>query len=634
MPKIRGGTNLLMNLLTVENLTKSFGEKLLFENISFGIEHGQKVGLIARNGAGKSTLIKMLAGHETPDSGRITMGNDVRISYLPQNPEMDERQSILDYIFDNPTDLMQLVKQYEDLSSGADQNRELLNQVVARMDELQAWNFESRIREILGKFDLNDLHQPIGQLSGGMRKKVAMSKALIEEANFIIMDEPTNHLDVTMIEWLENYLNRQNLSIFIVTHDRYFLDNVCNMIIELDNQTVYRYRGNYAYYLEKKAERVAVEKASLDKAKSLYTVELEWMRRQPQARATKAKAREDSFYAIEEKVKQKGEGETKSFDVHMQRLGGKILELNYITKSFGEQKILEDFTYTFKRGDRIGVLGKNGTGKSTLLRIIMGEMKPDKGKIVKGQTVEFGYFQQEGLPISEDKRIIEIVKDIAEQVEMKKGSMTPAQFLTYFNFHTDVHYNYFSKLSGGEKRKLYLLTVLLRNPNFLILDEPTNDLDIETLNRLEEFLLNYQGCLMIVSHDRYFMDHIVDHIFAFQGDGKVKDYYGNYSEYYRLMKLEEKKHKQNKEKAPEKPAVREKRPSNKPTYKQVKEFEALGEEIPKLEEEKELLIAKMNEGKGTPDEYRDWSNKVGELIRMIDQKTDRWLELSEVVEGE
>lgn len=621
-----------MNLLTVENLTKSFGEKLLFENISFGIEQGQKVALIARNGAGKSTIIKMLAGEDTPDSGRITMGNDVTISYLPQNPEMDENQSILDYLFDSGSDLIQLLRQYEDLNSGHIQNKELLNKVINRMDELQAWNFEAKIREILGKFDLNDLHQPISQLSGGMRKKVALSKALIEEANFIIMDEPTNHLDVNMIEWLENYLDRQNLTIFIVTHDRYFLDKVCNVILELDNQTLYRYKGNYAYFLEKKAERLAVEKASLEKAKSLYSVELEWMRRQPQARATKAKAREDAFFTLEDKVKQKGESNAKEFNVQMQRLGGKILELNYISKSFGEQKILEDFAYTFKRGDRIGVLGKNGSGKSTLLRIIMGEMKPDKGRIVKGQTVEFGYFQQEGLPIKEDKRIIEIVKDIAEQVEMKKGSMTPVQFLTYFNFHTDVHYNYFSKLSGGEKRKLYLLTVLLRNPNFLILDEPTNDLDIETLNKLEEFLLNYRGCLMIVSHDRYFMDHIVDHIFAFQGDGKVKDYYGNYSEYYRLRNLEEKKQKQNKPKTDEKPVKRDKKPSNKPTYRQIKEFEALGEEIPNLEKQKEMLINKMNEGNGTPEEYLEWSKKVGELIKLIDEKTDRWLELSEVIE--
>jgi len=623
-----------MNLLTVENLTKSFGEKLLFENLSFGIEAGQKVALIARNGAGKSTLIRILAGEEMPDSGKVTMGNDVTLSYLPQNPLMSDEQTILDYLFDSGNDLVVLLRQYEEIITGNAANPELLDKVVSRMDELQAWGFEAKIREILGKFDIIDLNQKIGTLSGGMRKKVALSKALIEEANFIILDEPTNHLDVTMIEWLENYLDRQNLSLFVVTHDRYFLDKVCNVILELDGRNIYRYKGNYAYYLEKKAERLALEKSGIDKARSLYSVELEWMRRQPQARATKAKAREDAFYAIEEKAKQKGEAETRDFNVKMQRLGGKILELNYISKKFGDQQILNDFTYTFNRGDRIGVVGKNGSGKSTLMRIIMGELKADKGKIVRGQTVEFGYFQQEGLPISEDKRIIEIVKEIGEQLEIKKGSMTPVQFLTYFNFHPDVHYNYFSKLSGGEKRKLYLLTVLLRNPNFLILDEPTNDLDIETLNKLEEFLLNYEGCLMIVSHDRYFMDHIVDHVFVFQGDGKVKDYYGNYSEFYRQLKIEEKRSKSEREKNAEKPVVREKKPSNKPTYKQIKEFESLGEEIQQMETHKAELVNKMNQGEGSPDDYRIWSNQVAELIRLIDEKTDRWLELSEIIEEE
>jgi len=627
-------TRYRMNLLTVENLTKSFGEKLLFENLSFGIEAGQKVALIARNGAGKSTLIRILAGEEMPDSGKVTMGNDVTLSYLPQNPLMSDEQTILDYLFDSGNDLVVLLRQYEEIITGNAANPELLDKVVSRMDELQAWGFEAKIREILGKFDIIDLNQKIGTLSGGMRKKVALSKALIEEANFIILDEPTNHLDVTMIEWLENYLDRQNLSLFVVTHDRYFLDKVCNVILELDGRNIYRYKGNYAYYLEKKAERLALEKSGIDKARSLYSVELEWMRRQPQARATKAKAREDAFYAIEEKAKQKGEAETRDFNVKMQRLGGKILELNYISKKFGDQQILNDFTYTFNRGDRIGVVGKNGSGKSTLMRIIMGELKADKGKIVRGQTVEFGYFQQEGLPISEDKRIIEIVKEIGEQLEIKKGSMTPVQFLTYFNFHPDVHYNYFSKLSGGEKRKLYLLTVLLRNPNFLILDEPTNDLDIETLNKLEEFLLNYEGCLMIVSHDRYFMDHIVDHVFVFQGDGKVKDYYGNYSEFYRQLKIEEKRSKSEREKNAEKPVVREKKPSNKPTYKQIKEFESLGEEIQQMETHKAELVNKMNQGEGSPDDYRIWSNQVAELIRLIDEKTDRWLELSEIIEEE
>jgi ABC transport system ATP-binding/permease protein len=623
-----------MNIISVENLTKSFGEKLLFENISFGIETGQKTALIARNGAGKSSLIRIMTGKDTPDSGKVTVGNDVRISYLPQNPGMNAAISILDYLFEADSEVMRLIRKYEQLSHSQVQNREMLAQVMNRMDELQAWNIEARIREILGKFDISNLDQIIGTLSGGMQKKVALAKALIGEANLIILDEPTNHLDVNMIEWLESYLDRQNLSIFIVTHDRYFLDKVCNTILELDNQTLYRYKGNYARFLEKKAERLAIEQTGLEKAKSLYSDELEWMRRQPQARATKAKAREDAFYSLEDKVKKgRAENEPREFGVQMQRLGGKILEMNYVSKKYGDQKLLEDFTYTFKRGDRIGVIGKNGSGKSTLLRIITGETEPDKGKIVKGQTVEFGYFRQEGLPIKEDKRIIDIVKDIAEQVEMKKGSMSPSQFLSFFNFHTDIHYNYFSALSGGEKRKLYLLTVLLRNPNFLILDEPTNDLDIETLNKLEEFLQNYPGCLMIASHDRYFMDHMVDHIFAFEGDGKVKDYYGNYSEYHRQKKLEEKISKNKQKQSSEKPLSRSKTPSNKPSYKQLKEYESLTVEIDHLEQQKEALLHKMNTGRGTSRELQEWSKQIAALFSTIDQKTDRWLELSEIMEA-
>jgi len=620
-----------MNYLAIENLTKSFGEKLLFENISFGIESGQKIGLIAKNGAGKSSLIKILTGSEDADSGNVTKGNSVKISYLPQNPEMSDSQTILDYLFDSENELIRLIRDYEDITTGVISDKKKLNEVINRMDELQVWNFESEIKEILGKFNITNLQQQIIELSGGTRKKVALAKALIEEVDLIILDEPTNHLDVTMIEWLENYLSRQHLSLFVVTHDRYFLDNICNEIYELENQTIYKYKGNYSYFLEKKAERLANEQIGLEKAQSLFYRELEWMRRQPQARATKAKAREDAFYQLQEKVNIRQEGPLKDFDIQMQRLGGKILELNNIYKNFGNQKILDDFTYTFKKGDRIGVIGKNGTGKSTLLRIIMGEVKPDKGRIITGKTVEFGYFQQEGLPIKDDKRIIEIIKDIAEEVEMKKGSMSPAQFLTYFNFNQNVHYNYFSKLSGGEKRKLYLLTTLLKNPNFLILDEPTNDLDIETLNKLEEFLRSFEGCLMVVSHDRYFMDHMVDHIFAFEGDGIIKDYYGNYSEYHRLKKIQEqiKKPKIVKEKtATDKPKLK----ANKFTYKQQKEFESIEAEIKILEAEKNDILVRLNKGSGTPEEFQSWSSRYAELIEVIDLKTDRWLELSELMD--
>lgn len=620
-----------MNILTVENLTKSFGEKLLFENITFGIESGQKIALIARNGAGKSSLIRIIAGKDMPDGGKVNMSNELRISYLPQNPDMNENSTILDYLFDSDNETVVLVKNYEEMVLEMSSGSGGLEKLINRMDELNAWNFESKIKEILGKFDIVNLKQRIGELSGGTRKKVALAKALIEEANLIILDEPTNHLDVTMIEWLENYLDRQSLSILIVTHDRYFLDNVCNEIIELENQTIYKYKGNYTYFLEKKAERLSIEKAGLEKTQSLYNRELEWMRRQPQARATKAKAREDAFYSLEERLKSKSESGQKDFDIQMQRLGGKILEMNNIDKRFGNNIILDDFTYTFNKGDRIGVIGKNGSGKSTLLKIIMGEIKPDKGKLVTGKTVEFGYFQQEGLPVLDDKRIIEIIKDIAEQVESKKGSMSPTQFLTYFGFHPNVHYNYFSNLSGGEKRKLYLLTTLLKNPNFLILDEPTNDLDIETLNRLEEFLQNYEGCLMIVSHDRYFMDHMVDHIFAFKGNGKIKDYYGNYSEYFQLKKLEEKtvKIKNEKEKT-----IRQKttqKTSNRPSYKDLREFESIERELSMLELEKKEILDMLNAGKGTSSEFQVWSVRINELIMLIDQKSDRWIELSELI---
>jgi ATP-binding cassette subfamily F protein uup len=621
-----------MNLLTVDNVTKSFGEKLLFENISFGISSGQKLALIARNGTGKTSLLRILTSAEPPDTGLVTIGNDVRISYLPQNPVMDESHTIMEYLFATGNKMMALLEQYTMLSSGHAFDKETTQHITAQMDELHAWNYEARIKEILSKFDIVDLQQTIGQLSGGMRKKVALAKALIDDAELVILDEPTNHLDVTTIEWIENYLNRQNLALLLVTHDRYFLDQVCNEILEIDNQTLYKYRGNYTYFLEKREERLANEKTEILKARASYRSELEWMRRMPQARATKAKAREDNFYRIEEKAKTSLGEQTRGFDVDMQRLGGKILELNNIEKAYGDKKLLNDFSYIFKKGDRIGVIGANGVGKSTLLQIIMEEVKPDKGRVVKGKTLEIGYFCQEGLPMKEDKRIIDIVKDIAEQVEFKKGSMTPTQFLSYFNFKTDIHYNYYSSLSGGERRKLYLLTTLLRKPNFLILDEPTNDLDIDTLNKLEEFLMGYEGCLMIVSHDRYFMDHVVDHIFAFEGDGRIRDYYGNYSEYARLRKLHEKKQKTALRPDAPRNETRSKTIAQKPSYKQIKEYENLTEKIDQIEAEREAILEKLNSGKGSPDELIQWSEEIAKLMRQIDEAGDRWLELSEIIE--
>ena len=625
-----------MNYLTAENLTKSFGEKLLFENISFGIDAGQKIALIAKNGAGKSSLIKILVGEDVPDIGKITLNNETKISYLSQNPSLTFSETIIDFLFESDNPQLRLIREYEYLlnklkNSNNAKNRRELENVIGKMDELSAWNYESKIREILGKFNIHDLSKKIGGLSGGSRKKIALAKALIEEANLLILDEPTNHLDIEMIEWLEHYLDRQQLSLFLVTHDRYFLDNVCNRIFELDNQSLYKYKGNYTWFLEKKAEREAIEATGLERDKQRYKKELEWMQRQPQARATKAKARIDTFYELKDKINRHTKESTTDFGIQMKRLGGKILELNNIYKSYDDDIVLEDFTYIFKKGDRIGVVGNNGTGKSTLLKIITGEVKPDKGKVITGQTVVFGYFEQEGLPLSQDKRIIEIIKDIAEEVKMGKKSLSSAQFLSYFNFHPDIHYNYYSSLSGGEKRKLYLLTTLLQNPNFLILDEPTNDLDIFTLNRLEEFLQDFQGCLVIVSHDRYFMDNMVDHIFAFKGNGKIKDYYGNYSEYYRQKSLAKKVVKTDKKKEKkfsEKPLLK----STRPTYKQKKEFAQLEKEIASLENEKEEVMKKLNSGEGSHEELQTLSERFSEISILIDEKSDRWLELSEIIE--
>lgn len=625
-----------MNYLTAENLTKSFGEKLLFENISFGIDAGQKIALIAKNGAGKSSLIKILVGEDVPDIGKITLNNETKISYLSQNPSLTFSETIIDFLFESDNPQLRLIREYEYLlnklkNSNNAKNRRELENVIGKMDELSAWNYESKIREILGKFNIHDLSKKIGGLSGGSRKKIALAKALIEEANLLILDEPTNHLDIEMIEWLEHYLDRQQLSLFLVTHDRYFLDNVCNRIFELDNQSLYKYKGNYTWFLEKKAERETIEATGLERDKQRYKKELEWMQRQPQARATKAKARIDTFYELKDKINRHTKESTTDFGIQMKRLGGKILELNNIYKSYDDDIVLEDFTYIFKKGDRIGVVGNNGTGKSTLLKIITGEVKPDKGKVITGQTVVFGYFEQEGLPLSQDKRIIEIIKDIAEEVKMGKKSLSSAQFLSYFNFHPDIHYNYYSSLSGGEKRKLYLLTTLLQNPNFLILDEPTNDLDIFTLNRLEEFLQDFQGCLVIVSHDRYFMDNMVDHIFAFKGNGKIKDYYGNYSEYYRQKSLAKKVVKTDKKKEKkfsEKPLLK----STRPTYKQKKEFAQLEKEIASLENEKEEVMKKLNSGEGSHEELQTLSERFSEISILIDEKSDRWLELSEIIE--
>jgi len=625
-----------MNYLLAENLTKSFGEKLLFKNLTFGIDAGQKIALIARNGSGKSTLLNILAGNDFPEEGNVVIRKDIRVSYLQQNPELGDENTVMEVIFNSENDYISTIRNYEkaliDLKiSNSSENHLVFNSASTRMDALNAWDYEIKIKEVLTRFQIENLQQKINELSGGQRKKVALAKALIEEVDLLLLDEPTNHLDIEMIEWLEDYLSKQKLSLLVVTHDRYFLDNVCQEILELDNGQLYRYKGNYSYFLEKKAEREHIESLETEKSRNIYRTELEWMRRMPSARGTKSKARVDAFYDIQEKaLKRTGNGAIE-LNVKMNRLGGKILELNNISKSFGDFKAVDDFTYTFKKGERIGIVGKNGIGKSTLLNIITGDSRADRGKISLGQTVVFGYYSQEGFLPKEDKRVIELVKDIAEEIPLGKGTMSASQFLNHFNFPQTLQYNYFSNLSGGEKRRLFLLMTLIKNPNFLILDEPTNDLDIITLQILEDFLLDFKGCLMIVSHDRFFLDKLVDHVFVFEGNGRIKDYYGNYTGYYRQKLLEESSKSQNKIEKPKREKPKD--VVKKPSYKQKLEYESLENEIQSLETEKSEIINRLNSGKENMETLHELSIRFGEIEKRIDEKTIRWMELSEIIDN-
>ncbi len=628
-----------MNYLQVDNLSKAYGEKILFRNISFSIDKGQKVALIARNGTGKSSLMHILAGLEAPDSGKITTRRDLRIDYLQQNPQLDESKTILDTIFATGTGLIKVIHDYEYALEQVKHNmnpesEKLLNQSMAEMDASGAWDYETRAREILGQFAINDLSQKVGTLSGGQRKKIALARALLGNPDLLLLDEPTNHLDFEMIEWLEDYLSRESLSLLLITHDRYFLDNVCDSILEMDQNSIITYKGNYTYYLEKKAERQFTEDQSVEKAKNLYRTELEWIRRMPKARGTKSKARINSFDELESKAKFKREDKSIQFGVNVNRLGGKIVEINNLSKNFGDFKAVDDFTYIFQRGEKIGIVGLNGTGKSTFLNLISGKLSPDKGKISIGQTVVMSYYTQDGLQLKEDKRVIDIVKDVAEEIQLTKGSMSASQFLQHFDFSYPVQQAYFSALSGGERRRLYLLLQLIKNPNFLILDEPTNDLDIYTLQVLEEFLNDFSGCVLIVSHDRFLLDKLCDHVFVFEGEGKIKDFFGNYTDYYQ-WRMKEQKIAQRAEKTvkEEKPLSKEKKSSSKPTYKQVKDFENLEKEILKLESEKDQVIEKMNSGLESPESLTELSKKYNELLERIDERTFLWMELGEIIES-
>ena len=637
-----------MHYATIENISKSFGVRQLFKDITFHISEGDKIALIARNGFGKSTLLNILSGKDTPDTGTVWVHKDIKLVMLSQENDFDEEKSIYDNILSMNNEVVKVVRAYEEYNESGVEDADKLQDILIRMEDLDAWNFENQLQQILTKLNIHNLNQQVKSLSGGQKKRVALAQALIETELYngkclLIMDEPTNHLDVAMIEWLEDFLTAQKLTLLMVTHDRYFLDEVCNEIVEIEDQKVYVHKGNYDYFLNNKALRIENAQSELQKDKNIFRKELEWMRKQPKARTTKSKSRQDAFVEIEDRVKNKTLDSDVQLQVKMTRLGGKILEMKKVYKSFGENKpILKGFDYTFKRGERIGIVGKNGVGKSTFLQIALQQMEPDSGKINHGDTVVFGHFSQEGLQYKEDKRVVEFVKDFAEFFPLNDGTkISASKFLERFAFTPEQQYTYLSKLSGGEKRRLQLLSILFKNPNFLVLDEPTNDLDLQTLQILEEFLLDFGGCILLVSHDRYFMDKLVEHLFVFEGEGVINDFPGNYSQ-YRIKELDKKNNidsgKQYTSLSVEDVKPKEESPrvtnevkveKRKLSFNEKREFEQIEMEMPKLEEEKKSLENKMSESNLSFDDLQNASNRIGEIISQLEEKELRWLELSE-----
>ena len=626
----------MISYLQIDKLTKSFGDLVLFEDITFGIAQGQKVGLIAKNGTGKTTLLNIIAGKEDYDSGAVVFRNDLRVGYLEQMPHYPDGLTVLQACFYSPNETVRLIAEYEQAMASGDHSN--LEDILMRMDNLKAWDYEQRAKQILGQLKIHNFDQKVETLSGGQLKRVALANVLITDPELIILDEPTNHLDLEMTEWLEGYLSRANISILMVTHDRYFLDRVCSEIIEIDRKQIYQYKGNYSYYLEKRQERMDALNAEVDRASNLLRKELDWMRRQPQARGTKAKYRIDAFYELEKKAKQQHEVGNVNLDVKASYIGSKIFEAEHVSKRFGDLKIVEDFNYIFARYEKMGIVGNNGTGKSTFIKMLMGEVEPDSGRFDVGETVRFGYYSQDGLQFDEQMKVIDVVQNIAEYVDLGDGKkMGVSQFLNYFLFSPEKQHNYVFKLSGGEKRRLYLCTVLMRSPNFLVLDEPTNDLDIVTLNVLEEYLRNFKGCAIVVSHDRYFMDKVVDHLLVFRGNADIKDFPGNYTQYREWKEVQDQLEKEAEaarraEIAPtmEKTSRPEKEQKKKLTFKERKEFEALEVEIPLLEAEKAELETAMSSGTLSNDELLAKSERIATVIEEIDEKTMRWLELSEL----
>ena len=633
-----------MVYLQVENLTKSFGDRLLFENISFGIDQGQRVALIAQNGTGKTTLLNLLIGRESQDSGTITYRRDIRVGCLTQDPDFQPGMTVSQACFASDNDVVKAIARYENLIETHADDPAYSNEIqlaMADMDRLNAWDYEVRIKQILGKLNIHNLEQPVEQLSGGQQKRLALANVLITEPDLILLDEPTNHLDLEMVEWLEDFLNHSKMTILMVTHDRYFLDNVCTDILEIDQHQLFHYKGNYSYYLQKRDERIANFNAETARAQNLYRTELDWMRRQPQARGHKSRSRIDAFYEIEQRAKQRIAEKQVSLGVKSAYLGSKIFEAQYISKAFGDYKILDNFYYNFSRYEKLGIVGKNGTGKSTFLKMLLGEVAPDSGRFDIGETVKFAYYSQSGIQFNDGMKVIDAVRQIAEEVDLGGGrKMTATQFLNHFLFPPEKQHDYIAKLSGGERRRLYLCTVLMRSPNFLILDEPTNDLDIATLNVLEDYLINFKGCVIVVSHDRFFMDKVVDHLLVFQGDCKIKDFPGNYTDYRQWKELKDEEERELAEAAKKtsqvtKPTATQVKNNNtegkrKLSFNEKREYEQLSKEIEQLEKEKSELETALASGSLANDELIQKSQRFQEITNLLDEKELRWLELDEL----
>jgi ABC transport system ATP-binding/permease protein len=623
-------SNTVRTFLQVENLSRVYGEKVLFKNISFTIAEGQKVALIARNGTGKTSILNTIAGIESADEGSATILPDVTYGYLSQDPALHDLNTVFEEVYETANAVQRAILNYEQALEIHDENA--IHQSMLEMDACNAWEYETRIKQILFTFKINNLDQKIEELSGGQRKRVALAKTLITAPEFLILDEPTNHLDVEMIEWLEEYFSRSSSTLLMVTHDRYFLDRVCTEIIELESGSMYRYKGNYSYFLEHQAERVDIQNKEVEKARNILRTEQEWMNRMPKARTTKAKARIESFYEIKDKATQKFTEERIRINIQGERLGNKILEVKDISFSWPTVPVVDHFVHTFKKNEKVGIIGRNGTGKTTLMDLLCGRLRPQKGRVEPGETVKFGYYRQEGLSFKEDDRVIDVVRRVADEVKTANGDwMSAAAFLNYFLFPYNTHNQFVYKLSGGEKRRLYLVTVLMQHPNFLILDEPTNDLDILTLNILEEYLANFNGCVMVVTHDRFFLDKIVDHLFVFEGNAKIKDYPGNYSqwkEWAEKQELHKKAIQKAKEPVNEKPQ-REKKPGL--TFKEKRELEQLEIYLEALEKEKAEIEAAFALGSASPEELVIKSHRLGLIIKEIEAKSERWIELQELM---